>query len=154
MKATYPKTKAAGVFNVLSSFACLIAIAVIAYLLFTNQFKIVKEEEAQNFANLGLIVVVPFTLLHLAVLFIGFLTQLLRGLKLKSASEDGEIGIASYIVTLIVKILCLAYYIFICYLFLDVAVGGATVLILTSIVIVTMLFTMIFEFACKSEVLD
>ena len=153
MNTDYPKTKAAGVWNILSALTCILAIGVIAYLLFTNNFRIVEEGAENGLDNLGLIVVIPFTFIHLIALFVGFLIQLIRGIRLKSASEDGNIGLASYIVTLIFKILCLAVYVFAILLFTDVKVGGMFCIIVTAIAIVFMLFTMIFEFATKGEVL-
>ncbi len=153
MQSNYPKTKAAGVFNILSALTCILAIGVIAYLLFTENFRIVEEGAENGLENLGLIVIIPFTFIHLIVLFIGFLIQLIRGIRLKSASEDGDIGLASYIVTLIFKILCLAVYVFTILLFTDVKVGGTLCIIVTAIASIFTLFTMIFEFATKGEVL-
>lgn len=149
----YPKTKLAGAFNLLSAILNLIAGAVIAYLLFLGDFKIVPDG-TEGYDNLAMIVIIPMTLIHLAVYIVSFLTHLFRGLRLKAAANSGEISLASYIVTLMFKIIFLIANALAIYIYFDVKVGGMVAIIATSVASVFLLITMIFEFATKNEILD
>lgn len=149
----YPKTKTAGVLNIISAFFSIIAAAGIAFLIFTENFRMVPEGAETGFENLALIVLIPFTLIHIAVLFVAFLNQLLRGIRLVAASNSGEISLASYIVTLIFKLLYTAANAFAIYMYMDVQVGGMVAIILTSLAALSLFIIMIVEFSSKNEIL-
>ena len=150
----YPKTKAAGSLNIWSAIFSIIAGAGIAYLIFSGKFRIVPEGEENGLENLGLIVILPMALIHVGVLILSFLTQLIRGLRLKAAANSGEISLASYIATLIFKLIYLIASALAIILYLDVKVGGMVAVILTLVGIIPLFITMIFEFATKNEILD
>ena len=149
----YPKTKFAGTLNILTAFISLIAGAVIAYLLFFGEFQIVPDGE-EGFANLAMIVVVPITLIHLLVYILSFLTHLFRGLRLKAAANSGSIRLASYIVTLIFKLIYRAANAFAIYVYFDVKIGGMIAVIATAAASFFLLITMIVEFSTRHEILD
>ena len=149
----YPKTKFAGGVNVFTAFINLIAGIVIAYLLFFGDFQIVPDGE-EGFANLGMIIVIPLTLIHLLVYVLSFLTHLFRGLRLNSAANSGNIRLASYIVTLIFKILYLAANAFAIYIYLDVKIGGMVAIIATLAASFFSLIAMIVEFSTRNEIVE